>query len=56
MGQMVCMLRDIANSYQKAKHSRADVLVDGISAGAVGTYKFTNVTTPHTISATFELN
>ncbi|HJW29493.1 MAG TPA: hypothetical protein VJ508_09585, partial [Saprospiraceae bacterium] len=29
----------------------ADVLVDGISAGAVGTFTFTNVTAPHTISA-----
>jgi hypothetical protein len=34
----------------------ADVLVDGVSVGAVTTYTFTNVTTPHTISATFELN
>jgi hypothetical protein len=34
----------------------ADVLVDGTSAGAVGTYTFTNVTTPHTISVTFGLN
>jgi subtilisin family serine protease len=33
-----------------------DVLVDGSSVGAVTTYTFTNVTTPHTISATFALN
>ncbi len=31
----------------------ADVLVDGVSVGAVGTYTFTGVTGPHTISATF---
>lgn len=30
-----------------------DVLVDGISVGAIGTYTFTNVTTTHTISASF---
>jgi len=30
-----------------------DVLVDGGSVGAVSTYTFTNVTAPHTISATF---
>ncbi len=31
----------------------ADVLVDGVSVGAVTTYTFTNVTGNHTISATF---
>lgn len=31
----------------------ADVLVDGSSVGAVTTYTFNNVTTNHTISATF---
>jgi hypothetical protein len=31
----------------------ADVLVDGVSVGAVTSYPFTNVTTTHTISATF---
>jgi hypothetical protein len=30
-----------------------DVLVDGISVGAVRTYTFTNVTAPHTITVTF---
>ena len=34
----------------------ADVLVDGVSAGAVSTYTFTNVTADHTIAATFEAN
>ncbi len=34
-------------------YSIADVLVDGVSVGAVGTYTFTNVTAPHTISASF---
>ena len=29
------------------------VLVDGVSQGAISTYTFTNVTEPHTISATF---
>ena len=31
----------------------ADVLVDGVPAGTGGSYSFTNVTTHHTISATF---
>lgn len=30
-----------------------DVLVDGVSQGAIGTYTFTNVTAIHSISATF---
>jgi hypothetical protein len=34
----------------------ADVLVDGVSVGAVSSYAFTNITTPHTISATFAAN
>ena len=34
----------------------ADVLVDGISVGAVSTYTFTNVTAAHTISATYIIN
>ncbi len=34
----------------------ADVLVDGISVGAVSTYTFTNVTADHTISASFASN
>ncbi|MEK9136295.1 MAG: InlB B-repeat-containing protein, partial [Bacteroidota bacterium] len=33
-----------------------DVLVDGVSVGAVTSYSFTNVTGNHTISATFNLN
>ncbi len=33
-----------------------DVLVDGVSVGAVGTYTFTNITSAHTISAGFALN
>ncbi|MEK7399470.1 MAG: hypothetical protein AAB116_21220, partial [Candidatus Poribacteria bacterium] len=33
-----------------------DVLVDGASVGAVGTYTFTNVTANHTISASFSIN
>src|SRR6185436_5041735 len=32
-----------------------DVLVDGVSVGAVGTYTFTNTTADHTISATFAI-
>ena len=32
----------------------ADVLVDGVSAGAVSSYTFVNVSTNHTISVTFE--
>ena len=34
-------------------YSIADVLVDGVSIGAVGTHTFTNVTADHTISASF---
>jgi alpha-tubulin suppressor-like RCC1 family protein len=34
----------------------ATVLVDGINAGATGSYTFNNVTTAHTISATFAIN
>src|SRR5262249_31954895 len=34
----------------------ADVLVDGSSVGPVTTYTFTNITGPHTISATFDIN
>ena len=34
----------------------ADVLVDGVSVGAVTSHSFTSVTAPHTISATFAIN
>jgi len=34
----------------------ADVLVDGVSQGAITSYTFTNVTANHTISATFAAN
>ncbi|MFO0584244.1 MAG: OmpA family protein [Anaeromyxobacter sp.] len=34
----------------------ADVLVDGVSAGAVTSYTFTNVTAAHTIAASFAIN
>jgi hypothetical protein len=34
----------------------SDVLVDGVSVGAVSTYSFTGVSAVHTISATFGLN
>lgn len=34
----------------------ADVIVDGVSVGALGSYTFTNVTAAHTISATFAIN
>jgi len=34
----------------------ADVVVDGVSAGTVGSYTFTNVTANHTIAASFALN
>jgi hypothetical protein len=33
-----------------------DVLVDGVSVGAVGTYTFSNVTANHTISVAFAIN
>jgi glucose/arabinose dehydrogenase len=38
-----------------AGYQIADVLVDGVSAGAVASYTFTNVTASHTISASFSL-
>jgi len=34
----------------------ADVTVDGVSMGAIGTYTFTNVTSSRTIAATFAIN
>jgi YVTN family beta-propeller protein len=34
----------------------ADVIVDGASQGAVGSYTFTNIQANHTIAATFEAN
>jgi flagellar hook assembly protein FlgD len=34
----------------------SDVLVDGASVGAVGSYTFTNVTANHTIAASFAIN
>jgi hypothetical protein len=34
----------------------ADVLVDGVSKGAIGSYSFTNISAPHTISASFAIN
>jgi hypothetical protein len=36
-----------------ACYAIANVIVDGVSQGAIGTYTFTNVTATHTISATF---
>ncbi len=39
-----------------ATYHVADVLVDGVSVGAVEAYSFTNVTTTHTIAASFSVN
>ena len=39
-----------------ANYHVADVLVDGASVGALTSYTFTNVTTDHTISATFAID
>jgi hypothetical protein len=39
-----------------AQYHVVDVLVDGVSVGAVTSYSFTNVTANHTISATFAIN
>src|SRR5207249_7633682 len=36
-------------------HTVADMLVDGVSVGAVSSYTFTNVTAGHTIAASFAL-
>ena len=44
------------NISPSACYSVADVLVDGVSVGAVSSYTFSNVQAPHTISATFVLN
>jgi hypothetical protein len=38
-----------------ACHTIADVLVDGVSQGAIASYTFTNVTGAHTIAASFAL-
>ena len=39
-----------------ANYHVADVLVDGVSVGAVTTYDFTNVTADHTIAASFAID
>jgi len=39
-----------------AGYSIADMIVDGISQGALGSYTFSNVSANHTIAATFSLN
>lgn len=39
-----------------AGYQIADVKVDGVSVGALGSYTFTNVTANHSIAATFTLN
>lgn len=38
------------------RYQIADVTVDGVSQGAIGSYTFTNVTAPHTLAATFALS
>src|SRR5207244_8970205 len=38
-----------------ACHTIADVLVDGVSKGAIASYTFSNVTANHTIAASFNL-
>src|SRR5439155_1411854 len=38
-----------------ACHIIADVLVDGVSVGAVSSYTFTNITAGHTIAASFAI-
>lgn len=37
------------------RYQIADVTVDGVSQGAIGSYTFTNVTAPHTVTANFSL-
>ncbi len=37
-------------------YSIADVVIDGVSAGPVSIYMFSNLTENHTISATFKRN
>ncbi len=48
-----------SQSYSIAANSGnhiVDVVVDGVSQGAIGSYTFTNVQATHTISATFAVN
>ena len=42
-----------SRSRRRAAYQIADVLVDGVSVGAVASYTFTDVTANHTIAATF---
>jgi hypothetical protein len=39
-----------------ANYHTVDVLIDGVSVGPVASYGFTNVTTAHSIAATFAIN
>jgi len=39
-----------------AQYHISDVMVDGVSVGPVGSYRFSNVTTDHTIEAAFDIN
>ncbi|MEO8769019.1 MAG: BNR-repeat neuraminidase N-terminal domain-containing protein [Ferruginibacter sp.] len=47
---------EIYNISANSCYHIADVIVDGISQGAISTYTFANVTSVHSISATFALN
>jgi hypothetical protein len=53
---MVCGNSQSYNITANSGYHVADVLVDGISQGAISTYTFTNVQANHTISATFALS
>ena len=51
--QVLCGTSQTYTITADADYHVADVLVDGVSVGAVGSYTFTNVTTAHTIAASF---
>src|SRR5678815_605966 len=55
-GNVICGTNATYTITANACYSIADVIVDGVSQGAVGSYTFTNVQANHTISATFVLN
>jgi len=45
----------VFNIYPSTGYKISDVLVDGISVGRVASYRFTDITGDHSISATFEV-
>jgi hypothetical protein len=54
-GSVACGTNAVYIITPAAGYAVASVLVDGVSAGAVGSYTFNNVSVNHTISATFAI-